>query len=336
MSIELISVIVPVYNIAAYLPKSIESLLSQTYQNIEIITVDDGSTDNSLEVLHHMEKNDERIRVIHQDNGGVTKARLTGVAAAQGEWIGFMDGDDYIESDMYEHLLKNAHQYNADVSHCGYQMVFPSRVDYYYNKGHLIRQDQETGLKDLLEGSFVEPGLVNKLFRKNLFHSLLHKDVMDFTIKNKEDLLMNFYLFREARTSVYEDFCPYHYVVRVGSAAKAKINAHKLMDPLKVLLKLEDETDYSKKLNLCVKRRIVMNLINLSTFYTREHETLVKPFRKQSREELRRRLPEIFRGDYSIKLKALSAWAAFMPYGYYLVHNMYSIATGHNRKYDVK
>jgi len=232
--------------------------------------------------------------------------------------------------------LKNAHQYNADISHCGYQMVFPSRVDYYYNKGHLIRQDQETGLKDLLDGSFVEPGVWNKLFRKSLFHSLLHKNVMDFDVKNTEDLLMNFYLFREARASVYEDFCPYHYVVRIGSAAKAKINAHKLMDPLKVLLKLEEETDYNKKLNFCVQRRIVMNLIKLSTYYTCEHETLVKPFRKQTREELRRRLPEILRGDYSFKLKALSAWAAFMPYGYHLVHNTYSIVTGHNRKYEVK
>ena len=324
MSIEMISVIVPVYNIAEYLPKSIGSLLSQTYQNIEIITVDDGSTDNSLDVLHQLEKNDERIRVIHQDNGGVTKARLTGVAAAQGEWIGFMDGDDYVEPDMYERLLKNAHQYNADISHCGYQMVFPSRVDYYYNKGHLISQDQETGLKDLLDGSFVEPGLCNKLFRKSLLHSLLYEDVMDFSIKNTEDLLMNFYLFREARASVYEDFCPYHYIVRNGSATQSKeTNINRLVDPVKVLEIIKNDCK-NQVLVRIINKRIVYRLINC----IEQKETY-----KYARRQLKAMFSEIS-STCDKKTYWMAKWAYYSPSIYKFIHMIYGWIKGNNKKYN--
>ena len=196
---DLISVVVPVYNIAEYLPESIGSVMNQTYRNIEVIAVDDGSKDDSLEVLTKLSEQDNRLRVLHQENSGVTKARIAGVLAAKGDWIGFVDGDDEIEPDMYERLLRNAHEHCADISHCGYQMVFPSRVDYYYNTGRLAEQDRQTGLQDLIAGSFIEPGLCNKLFHKNLFHSLLHKDLIDQSIRINEDLLMNFYLFLQKK-----------------------------------------------------------------------------------------------------------------------------------------
>lgn len=105
MNGKLISVIVPVYNIAPYLPDCISSILRQSYTNIEVIAVDDGSTDDSWHILEKLAEVDNRLRVIHQENGGVTKARLTGIVSAQGEWIGFVDGDDVIEPDMYERLL---------------------------------------------------------------------------------------------------------------------------------------------------------------------------------------------------------------------------------------
>ena len=167
-----ISVIVPVYNIENYIEKTVESIRNQTYKNLEIILVDDGSSDNSGRILDEIAAKDSRIKVIHQENGGVTSARISGIKMATGEWIGFVDGDDFIEPDMYDVLLKNAIKHQADISHCGYQMVFQNRTDYYYNKGRIILQDKETGLKDLIEGKYVEPCLCNKLFRKSLFQNL--------------------------------------------------------------------------------------------------------------------------------------------------------------------
>ena len=97
---DLISVIVPVYNVAADLPRCLNSILAQTYPEIEIVAVDDGSPDNSGKILDQYAKQHNNLRVIHKENGGVTSARLRGLQEARGEWIGFVDGDDEIEPDM--------------------------------------------------------------------------------------------------------------------------------------------------------------------------------------------------------------------------------------------
>lgn len=232
----MISVIIPAYNVEECIGKAVESVLTQTYSEIEIIIVDDGSTDGTAEVIdNYASKNSAKIRALHIPNGGVTNARLTGISCATGDWIGFVDGDDEIEPDMYERLIGNALKYSADISHCGYQMVFSDgRINYFHNTGRLVQQDKPTGLMDLLDGSMVEPGLWNKLFRKTLFYSLLHDNPMDLSIKINEDLLMNFYLFCQAKRSVFEDFCPYHYIVRSASASRQKLNEHKIYDPIKV------------------------------------------------------------------------------------------------------
>lgn len=230
-----ISIIVPVYNLQNELKRCVFSIQAQTYSNIEIILVNDGSTDDSWNVINELALQDNRVIPINKDNGGVTSARLTGIAIASGEYIGFVDGDDEIEPDMYGLLLKNAKQYGADISHCGYQMVFADgRINYFHNTGCLVHQDKITGLEALLDGALVEPGLCNKLFHKNLFRSLLHTSVMDKSIKINEDLLMNYILFSNANISVFQDTCKYHYLVRSTSASRASLNQHKIFDPIRV------------------------------------------------------------------------------------------------------
>ena len=232
---DLISIIVPVYNIAQDLPNCLDSILAQTYPNIEIVAVNDGSPDDSGEILDRYAERHANIRVIHKENGGVTSARLRGIQEASGEWIGFVDGDDMIEPDMYERLLKNAKEHDAQISHCGYQLCLPDgRVNYFHNTGLLAKQDKTTALKELLSGSIIEPGLWNKLFHKTLFHNLLHGDAVDTSIKINEDLLMNFYLFSAAEQTVFEDWCPYLYIAREGSASRSKLNLHKIYDPIRV------------------------------------------------------------------------------------------------------
>lgn len=231
MVADLISVIVPVYNVAADLPRCLDSILAQSHPNVEIVAVDDGSTDESGTILDQYRAKYPEIRVIHKENGGVTSARLRGVREASGDWIGFIDGDDEIEPEMFERLMANAKTHGADISHCGYQMVFTDgRVHYFHNTGTVEIHNQFQALRELLSGQRIEPGLCNKLYRKSLFQGWK----MDEGIKINEDLLMNYYLFSNAEISVFDDWCPYHYIVRNTSASRAKLNPHKIYDPIRV------------------------------------------------------------------------------------------------------
>lgn len=232
---EKISVIVPVYNVEQDLPRCLDSILEQTFRDLEIIAVDDGSTDGSSLILDHYSQIYPQVKAIHQKNSGVTSARLHGVSKATGEWIGFVDSDDYIEPQMYQILFNNAKKYDASISHCGYQMIFSDgRIHFFHNTGRIVLQDKLTGLQDLLDGTLVEPGLWNKLYHKSLFEDLLRKDEMDMTIKINEDLLMNVLLFGKAEKSVFYDVCPYHYVVRAMSATRNNLNSAQIFDPIKV------------------------------------------------------------------------------------------------------
>ena len=231
----MISVIVPAFNVESTIIRTLDSILKQTCSEMEVIVVDDGSTDKTGRILDAYSSQHKRVIVLHTHNQGVTAARLAGVEQASGEWIGFVDGDDEIEPDMYELLLENAKQYKADISHCGYQMIFADgRISYFHNTGCLAVQGRMAGLKDLLDGSLVEPGLCNKLFHKTLFHSLLHTEMMDRSIKINEDLLMNYILFSNSNRSVFQDICKYHYLVRSTSASRASLNQHKIFDPIRV------------------------------------------------------------------------------------------------------
>lgn len=333
----MISVIIPAYNIAPYLDKSIASICAQSYGNLEIVIVDDGSSDDTLSVARELAEQDRRIRVISKENGGVTSARLRGVAEASGEWIGFVDGDDFIEPQMYERLLHNALEYQGDISHCGYQMVFPKgHVDYYYNTGRLMQQDRQTGLMALLDGSYIEPGLWNKLFHKSLFQGLLHTEVMDTTIRNTEDLLMNYYLFREAKQSVYEDICPYRYMLRASSAATSGYTTHKLKDPMKVVRILMEETKGEPPVHAIVQKKYVRMLIGYATLDCRRECEMVREYRREMRSELRERLSWIM-SDAGIptKLKGMALFSGIFPDLYCWVHRVYSRMKGLDQVYSL-
>ncbi len=253
----MISVIVPAYNIENYIGRTLDSILAQSFPDLEIIVVDDGSQDGTGAVIdQYAAAHPDRLRALHVPNGGVTNARLTGVAHASGEWIGFVDGDDVIEPDMYERLLSNALKYDAQISHCGYQMAFEDgRVNYFHNTGVTETHSRTDALRELLCGRRIEPGLWNKLFRKSLFQGW----EIDKTIQINEDLLMNFYLFSAADTVVYEDWCPYHYMVRSASATRVRLNAHRIYDPIRVkeIIRQSVPADLSQEaqqayLNTCI------------------------------------------------------------------------------------
>ncbi len=169
MQNDLISVIVPVYNVEDYLRECLDSIISQTYTNLEIILVDDGSPDGSGTICDEYAKKDSRIKVIHQQNSGVSVARNTGLKAVTGDYIGFVDSDDYIEPNMYEELHRCLIENDADMSVCGIkQFGAKTKSDFYGNKC----LNKSAFLKKLLDET-VPSYLWNKLYKKHLFSGIV-------------------------------------------------------------------------------------------------------------------------------------------------------------------
>lgn len=279
-----ISIVVPVFNLEKELSRCLDSILAQTHRNIEVIVVDDGSSDGSWQVMEFHASKDCRVKPIFKENGGVTSARLRGIEEASGEWIGFVDGDDEIEPDMYERLLSNAIAYRADISHCGYQMVFSDgRVNYFHNSGYIKEQDTVTAVRDLLEGTLVEPGLCNKLYRRELFSGIASR--IDTSIRINEDLLMNYYLFSAAKKSVFSDWCPYHYIIRSTSASRTKLNDHKIFDPSRV--KEIILADAPEELLTDARRALVNTCVYSYCGLVLEKEYDVRPAKKFLRSQLK-------------------------------------------------
>ncbi len=166
-----VSVIVPVYNCEKYLEKCIQSIQMQSYQNLEIILVDDGSTDSSLSICQQAAAKDKRIVVIHQDNGGVSKARNAGLDVASGEYIGFVDSDDYIDEDMYEFLLRGFQKENIGISICGMYQVYANRQQVPKEYIQKVANRQEA-IFMVLESRYISVNPVNRLFRRNIFDQL--------------------------------------------------------------------------------------------------------------------------------------------------------------------
>lgn len=219
-----ISVIVPVYNTEKYLRKCIRSIINQTYRNLDIILVDDGSTDASGKICDEAAENDSRVRVIHKENAGLVSARRSGVSIAEGEYITYVDSDDYIEADTYERIINSlAH---SDVDIIAYGLVedygdhlVPKKNQFEpgtYDKTELVNRVYP---KMLSYGSFFEfgilPNLVVKLFRRDFLSDVFIK-VSD-NVSVGEDADATYQLLLQATSMQIIDVNPYHYCKRNDS-----------------------------------------------------------------------------------------------------------------------
>lgn len=148
----MISIIIPVYNIEKYIEKCLDSILDQTYEDFEVIIVDDGSTDSSGQICDSYARTDNRIKVIHIKNGGASKARNIGIEYSSGDWITFVDGDDYIESTMLAELHKELCEKNLDVVFCDFRMVSEDSTKVLQNFSMVDwNQEKEVSLSQYLE-----------------------------------------------------------------------------------------------------------------------------------------------------------------------------------------
>ena len=152
MNQDLISIVVPIYNTEKYLKRCIESILNQTYQNLEVILVNDGSLDKSGQICNEYAKRDKRIKVIHKENTGSAESRNIGIKYATGKLIGFVDSDDYIDKNMYEMLYKDLKKHDAEIAICNIQMVNEKFSKLKENKEEPIRiLDKKEALYSLIE-----------------------------------------------------------------------------------------------------------------------------------------------------------------------------------------
>lgn len=212
MEKDLISVIVPVYKVEKYLEKCIESIIKQTYTNLQIILVDDGSPDNCGKICDEYAKKDLRIEVIHKANGGLSDARNVGISKAKGRYIGFVDSDDYIKEDMYEILLNLIKKYDADVSICNLYDVIDGN-ECIRNKENGIREYSRLDiLKEVLLDKNIQSYAWNKLYEKELF------DEIKYPIGKKyEDIGTTFYVFEKCNKIVVTSEPEYYYLKRSDS-----------------------------------------------------------------------------------------------------------------------
>ena len=329
----LISIIIPAYNIENYIAKCLDSLLNQTYKNIEIIVVNDGSSDNTGKVIDDYVSKYKNIKVIHKENAGVSAARNKGIEVANGDYIGFVDGDDTVDEDMFGVLMHNAIKYNADISHCGYKMVFPSRIDYYYNTGILVEQDNELGLKDLIIGQRVEPGLVNKLYKKELFKTVR----LNEKIKINEDLLANYYLFKKSQKSVFYDKCMYSYILRKGSAATSKVNINKIVDPIKVRKEILDDLENNTDLYNIAYERYVLSLVGICRDVQVRKNQEYKSYIDDAKKSLRYEINNIMKNKaVSKKTKLMVIGNLYFSRIFYIINDIHAARTGNRTKYEVK
>ncbi len=223
MTEGLISVIVPVYEVEAYLENCIRSILNQTYENLQIILVDDGSPDTCGEICDGYAKKDSRITVIHKENGGVSDARNAGLDVAEGDYIAFVDADDYIHPQMFQVLLDNLQKYGADISGCLFRSVYDLNTGY-GNAGNHISIYTNTEALDNLYGSLYIPTVVmwNKLYKRTLF-----REIRFPCGKIHEDEFTMYRLLYQCEIIVFTDALLYCYLRRKSGITGRSFNIHK-------------------------------------------------------------------------------------------------------------
>lgn len=340
-----VSVIVPVYNVEKYLARCVESIQAQTEKDIQIILVNDGSTDNSLEICKKYQAVDGRIEVIDKPNEGVSSARNKGIEIARGEYIGFIDPDDWIEKDMYENMYNAAKSCNADVCMCDYVLEVNSEVTpvKLATNDRLLNRDQI--LNFLIPNMIASKDLNSKGHEETIMGSvcrlLIKKEIIDrynlrfeLGVPLAEDLIFCIELLINCDLVCYEENAYYHYILKSNTAVTSyRKDMYKLQE--RVQLKLE-EILREAKLYEYYKQRLDVRYINYVVFNGISNETRPenkKDFREKiqfvknicKNSKLKSILKEVDTEGYTLRkkivLSSLKYERALFLYMYYMLLN---------------
>lgn len=226
----LISVIVTAYNIEKYIGRCLDSLMMQTYRQLEIIVVDDGSTDKTGEICDRYAEECANLRVIHRENGGPSAARNAGIAAAKGEYIGFVDGDDWTQPDMYEEMLRACIEHVVPIAICTYRQVGEGAQEI-HPTGNVIQLSREQALDIYIcdrEQYHIYPSVWSKLFRRDILDGISFREG-----RKSEDIMYTTMALAKADGCVFLDTPYYNYVVdRQSSIMNERLRERRFQDEI--------------------------------------------------------------------------------------------------------
>lgn len=318
---EKLSVIVPIYNVEEYLDECIKSIVNQTYKNLEIILVDDGSPDHCPELCDIWAEKDSRIKVIHKENGGVSSARNAGLDAAIGDFIAFVDSDDYLDFDMYEIMLTQMREHNADMAQCGIvRENADGSVEVWDSfDAPIVVMDNTQLLCSVGEAAGVLPvSPCNKIFKAEVIDVIRY----DESLKYAEDTLFNFSAARNINKAVIQNVPRYHYVNNSGSASHQKFSSsrfdeHKVMDIIFDMAANDDNV-----LPYCIKGDVLKSFRTIRQMIA--SNSCTDQFRIIRQRIIRHRKAIFSSGLYSkaTKLKTLLLW--LMPGIYKILIKIYN------------
>jgi len=248
---DLISVIVPVYNVEKYLPQCINSILNQTIKNLEIILVDDGSLDNSGEICDEFSRKDNRIVVIHKENNGLSSARNAGLEIATGNYLGFVDSDDWLDENMYETLLNLIKDTNSDISCCKFFKTADGEEKIPPIDNEVIKSfNNLEGLNNFYTDLYTQTVVAwNKLYTRKLFDNVIYP-----TGKIHEDEGTTYKLFYKANKITYTNRALYYYRTTPNSITTSKFTQKRLDilnvydEKIKFMKTINNDDIYSKTL----------------------------------------------------------------------------------------
>lgn len=222
MDTEKISVIIPVFNCEKYLAHCMESIVNQTYTNLEIILIDDGSSDACPQLCDAWAESDSRIRVLHKQNEGVSSARNDGLKMATGAYVTFVDADDWIDADMLALLMHAVKSNQAEVALCGFCFEYLQGESTHFIKYENAVYKNAAILYHYLADDNIRPEACGKLIKK----SALTDVYFDLTLQYAEDLLFNYYVFKACTCVVCIEDCKYHYLQNSGNSSTTAYITH--------------------------------------------------------------------------------------------------------------
>ena len=318
-----ISVIVPVYNVEKYLSRCVDSILSQSFSDFELILVNDGSTDSSEKICDEYGKKDGRVKVIHKKNGGQSSARNAGIKNSIGEYISFVDSDDWISKDYLDYLYLLIKKYNADVSSANFIFTSKENIKFpVYSREKLVKntysilqfylkQDKMHGKNDF--------AVWGKLYKKELFY-----DVKFPIGKIYEDNIINFEILKKCNRYVKSSKIIYAYFQRIHSTTKSKLLKKHLVliDSSIEMLNLAGR---DKKLIVLCKRKIAMSYFSILAMYVRFGTDLPEEKIDELVEEYKKIKKDYLKTEISIKIHIISL---LMCRNIRLCRNMYLRITG--------
>lgn len=284
---DLISIILPIYNVDSYLKKCIESVLNQTYSNIEIILVDDGSTDNSPLICDEYKKKDSRVRTIHKKNGGLSDARNCGINLSTGKYLTFIDSDDYVSEDYVEYLYNLIKKNNTKISCCGHYIVKKNKM-YRKTASETKVFTKINALNAILYDEEIDLSSWGKMYEKSLFEDIKFPKGKFF-----EDTGTTYLLFDKCEGISVGKEIKYYYIIRNESITTKAFNKNK-MDLITMTNKMVDfiELKYPE-LSAGCRRRIMWAYLSTYTkiVYTSKNKylaekKLLKSYIKKNKKEI--------------------------------------------------